>query len=137
MLKIFFEKGVDRVQTPCYDAIVGGVQTPNKNQSNQEANTMKRTYSRNFETVRRSYEIETDQPLYKVVNSESPVGVMGITNCFGIAIFKIEGDECIAAFSNMSGYSNAHRHIIHYSTAGRPYIRKGGYRWYLDNFMAA
>ena len=75
-----------------------------------------------------------NQPLYKHVNNTRPVGVLGITNCFGIAVFDIDGDECISAFHTGEGYYNARRHMIHYSTSGRPFIRKGGTRWYLDQF---
>ena len=75
-------------------------------------------------------------PLYKQVEKTRPDAVMGITNCFGLAVFSVNSDGCIAAFSGMDGrYYNARRHTIHYSTAGRPYIRKGGTRWYLDNFI--
>lgn len=85
-------------------------------------------------TPRRSYEIETRAPLYKYVNSARPAGVLGLGNFFGIAVFDIAGDECIAAWHNGDGYTGAHRHAIHYSTAGRPFIKKGNSRYYLDEF---
>jgi len=78
--------------------------------------------------------MKNNMPLYKKVNTTRPEGVLGITNCFGLAVFDISGEECIAAFHGTDGYYKAHRHMIHYSTAGRPFIRKGGTRWYLDQF---
>jgi len=88
-------------------------------------------------TPRRSYEIETAAPLYKHVNSTQPAAVLGLTNIFGIAIFDISGDECIAAYHNGAFYDHAHRHAIHYSSAGRPFIKKGNGRYYLDQFTRA
>lgn len=73
--------------------------------------------------------------LYKAVETKQPAGVLALTNTFGIAIFDLCGDECIAAWQGLDKYTGAHRHKIHYSTAGRPYIRKGSGRYYLDEFM--
>ena len=88
-------------------------------------------------TPRRSYESSAPAPLYKYVNRARPDAVKGITNCFGIALFDVSGDECIAAYWNGAGYTNAHRHAIHYSSSGRPYIRKSSSRFYLDEFTRA
>lgn len=74
-------------------------------------------------------------PLYKQVNATRPAAVMALSNTFGAAIWNIAGDECVAAWSNGESYHGAHRHMIHYSTAGRPFIRKGSLRLYLDEFM--
>lgn len=36
--------------------------------------------------------------LYKAVETKQPAGVLTLTNTFGIAIFDLCGDECIAAW---------------------------------------
>ena len=98
---------------------------------------MKRTFESRCGLGRRQYETETAAPLYKYVSETRPEGVLAVSNCFGLAVFAVSCDECIAAWHNGSEYSGAHRHAVHYSTAGRPYIKKGGRRWYLDEFMRA
>lgn len=78
--------------------------------------------------------------LYKRYSNIAPVGVCHFSNCFGVALWEPDnGDkfECdyIAAWANTEGYVGFHRHKVHYSTAGRAYIRKGTMRIYLDNVM--
>lgn len=85
----------------------------------------------------RQYEKRIDGPLYKFCNETTPAGVLALTYDFGIAVYDISGDECIAAWIHGSSCSGAHRHAINYSTAGRPFIKKGGARYYLDNFIRA
>lgn len=86
---------------------------------------------------RRQYETTVEIPLYRYVNENRPAAVMGLSNWFGIAVWNVTGDECIAAWSNGESYTGAHRHVVEYTSAGRPYIRKGGSRFYLDEFMRA
>ena len=96
---------------------------------------MKKTFESICGIGRRRYEIEIDGPLYKYVNSTRPAGVHALSTFFGVAVFEISGDECIAAWHDGNNYSGAHRHVIYYSDSGREYIKKGGRRYYLDEFM--
>lgn len=96
---------------------------------------MKRTFESICGMSRRRYEIEVEGPLYKYVNNTRPAGVYAMSNYGGVAIFEISGDECIAAYHFGNGYTGAHRHCIYYSESGREYIKKGGCRYYLDEFM--
>ena len=98
---------------------------------------MKRTFNYLCGTGRRAYEMETEKPLYEIVNNETPAGVIAFSAFFGLAVFRIQGDECIAAWTHENGFSGAHRHCIHYSPSGRPFIRKGGGRYYFDEIIAA
>lgn len=88
---------------------------------------------------RREYELTVDGTLHEYVNNNAPSAYLGLTNWFGLAVWAVDGsgDECIAAWSQGNGYGGAHRHVINYSGAGRPYIKKGGSRYYLDNFIRA
>lgn len=72
----------------------------------------------------------------------TPIGAMAFCNTFGIAIFEPDDidqwkDNCdlIAAWSNGEGYTNYHKHKIHYTESGRSYIRKGSLRIYLDEIF--
>ena len=96
---------------------------------------MKTTFESRCGFGPRQYENDAPRPLYKYVNETAPAGVLALSNCFGLAVFDISGDECIAAWIHGSSCSGAHRHAINYSTAGRPFIKKGGARYYLDNFI--
>lgn len=98
---------------------------------------MKTTFESRCGMGRRQYETGTEKPLYKVVNETAPAAVLALSNCFGLALFNVSGDECLAAWHNGEYYSGAHKHAIYYSPAGRLYIRKGGRRWYLDEFIRA
>jgi len=74
-------------------------------------------------------------PLYKQIETRRPVATLSICNTFGAAIWNLDGDTCIAAWAGMNGYHTARRHQINYTLSGRPYIRKGSLRLYLDEFM--
>lgn len=99
---------------------------------------MKRTFESMCGFRPREYELEVVGPLYKYVNENAPRAVKGLSNWFGIAVWTVAGcgDECIAAWNSGDSYTGAHRHAIHSSPAGRLYIKKGGSRYYLDEFMA-
>lgn len=96
---------------------------------------MKNTFESRCGIGRRQYETSTPAPLYKYVNENKPAAIMGLTTWIGLALWDVSGDECIAAYSNGDAYTGAHRHAIAYTSAGRPYIRKGGSRYYLDEFL--
>lgn len=95
---------------------------------------------RNFSTLcggRRAYEIETGTALHEYVKRNRPTGGAALGLFGGVAVWLLDGagDECIAAWQQGDGFSGAHRHTIHYSTAGRPFIKKGGRRFYFDEFL--
>lgn len=79
--------------------------------------------------------------MYKRYENATPVGTMHLSNCFGIALFepdeidKYDCDFVGAWWDCDKGYTGFHKHKVHYSTAGRPFIRKGSLRIYLDNVM--
>lgn len=73
--------------------------------------------------------------LYQYVNETRPAAVKTFNAFFACAVWDVIGDECIAAWSNGETFHGAHRHMIHYSTAGRPFIRKGSLRIYFDEFL--
>ena len=98
---------------------------------------MKTTFESRCGFSPRQYENGAPRPLYKYVNETRPAGVLALSNVFGLALFDISGDECIAAWHNGETYTGAHRHAIYYSLSGRPFIKKGGRRWYFDEFMRA
>lgn len=97
---------------------------------------MKRTFS-TMCGGRRAYEIETGAALHEYVAGNRPTGVNALGAWFGVAVWLLDGagDECIAAWKQGDGFTGAHRHTIHYSTAGRPFIKKGGRRYYFDEFQ--
>ena len=89
--------------------------------------------------MKRGYEIDTGMKLHEYVNSKRPTGLNALGAWFGVAVWLLDGagDECIAAWAHGDSYTGAHRHTIHYSSAGRPYIKKGNSRYYFDQFMRA
>ncbi len=99
---------------------------------------MKRTF-RTMCGGRRAYEIETGGALHEYVKDNRPTGVNALGAWFGVAVWLLDGagDECIAAWVQGDNFTGAHRHTIHYSTAGRPFIKKGGRRYYFDEFLTA
>ena len=98
---------------------------------------MKRTFETMCGMSPRIHELTVDQPLYKYCRENRPSGY----TCSGyldIGIWLVDGytDECIAAWGYMGdGWSGAARHSISYTAGGRPYIVKGGRRWYFDEVM--
>jgi len=98
---------------------------------------MKRTFATMCGTGPRVHELTVSKPLYKYCQETGPDGVITLTNFFGIGFWFVDSapDECIAAWNNGEYWSGAARHCINYTTAGRPYIRKGAGRYYLDEAM--
>lgn len=76
--------------------------------------------------------------LYKRYADAVPVGVVGITNNFGMLVFEplakdLADAELVTAWSGSDGWRwNYHRHIVRYTASNRPYINKGRNRYYLD-----
>lgn len=80
-------------------------------------------------------------PLYKQYENAAPVGAYTMCNTFALVILDIihgPDDIAVAAFTNPAGqpgYYNIRRHKISYTYTGRPYIRKGGMRFYFDQII--
>ena len=79
-------------------------------------------------------------PLYKQYENAAPVGAYTMCNTSALVILDIDsaGDIAVAAFTNPArqpGYYNIRRHKISYTYTGRPYIRKGGMRFYFDQII--
>ena len=79
-------------------------------------------------------------PMYKRYESKQPIGAISLCNTFGLLVFNPDDeDKCscdlIVAYNNGERTWSYHKHKIHYSTAGRAYIRKGLMRVYLDEVM--
>lgn len=96
--------------------------------------TMKRTFETMCGTSPRIHELTTEKPLYKYCAERMPDGIIA-SGFLGVGVWLVDGygDECIAAFGGPGDrWDHAARHAINYTSGGRPYIRKGGSRWYLD-----
>lgn len=72
-------------------------------------------------------------PLYKQYEAARPVAAQTITNNLAIVIYALNAAEAVAAWVHEYP-TTFHRHAINYTAAGRAFIRKGGRRWYLDEF---
>lgn len=78
-------------------------------------------------------------PLYKRYKNARPVASLVLCNTFSIAILEplyiddVDG-VAVVAWCTGQGYDKIRRHTIHETAAGRSYIRKGGARYYLDQF---
>lgn len=77
-------------------------------------------------------------PLYKRYADRRPVGSVCLCNTFGVLVFEpIKEDkpdtDFITAWSGSEGHY--HRNTVHYTAAGRGYLRKGSLRLYLDEIM--
>lgn len=81
------------------------------------------------------------QVLYKTYGNRRPCGTVTLSNCFGLLVFEpTEEDRAdtdyITAWSGTdSQLWGFHRNKVHYTTAGRAYLRKGSLRFYLDTVM--
>ena len=80
-------------------------------------------------------------PLYKRYETAAPVGAVALSNCFGVLVFEPQDEdradtEFITAWSGSEGQRwGFHRNRVHYTTSGRPYLIKGGQRYYFDEIM--
>lgn len=86
----------------------------------------------------KKYDLSIKGPVYRFCMQTRPSGAYSICNTFGLSVWLLDGagDECIAAYACIGeGYYHAHKHKIHYSEGGRPFIRKGGVRYYFDEIM--
>ena len=78
------------------------------------------------------------EPLYKKYADTKAVGYYGMSNYGGLEILDIEygiDDYVVACFNWGTGRQKIARYKIQYSTSGRTFIRKQGYRFYMDQIM--
>lgn len=78
--------------------------------------------------------------LYQVYSTRRPCGAVALSNCFGLLVFEpTEEDrpetDFITAWSGTEGARGFRRNKIHYTAAGRGFIRKGSLRFYLDEIL--
>lgn len=80
-------------------------------------------------------------PLYKRYADRRPVGAVCICNTFGMLVFEPMGEDkldtdFVTAWSGLEGQAwGYHRNKVHYTAAGRGYLRKGSMRFYLDDIV--
>lgn len=75
-------------------------------------------------------------PFYHEYENRRPLAVLPLSNFGGLAILDTL-TECgetliVAAWDFGTGYQNIRRHRVQETTSGRPFIRKGNRRFYLD-----
>lgn len=76
--------------------------------------------------------------LYKQYAETKAIGVMPMSNFGGIEILDIIhgiDDYAVACFNFGTGRQQIKKHKIYYTAEYRPYIRKQGTRYYLDQMM--
>ena len=64
-----------------------------------------------------------------------PVAVYTICNTMWVELYEYNGEITLTALCNIDHTDRPRRHQVYYTTAGRPYIRMLGSRYYLDEFM--
>jgi hypothetical protein len=77
------------------------------------------------------------ETIYKRYKNQKPVGGTYISDTLGLRVYKPDANDkydCDYICSWRSGEKEwgFHKHIVHYSTDGRAFIRKGFLRIYLD-----
>ena len=77
------------------------------------------------------------EPLYKQYKNTEPIGTYAMSNWGGLEILDIQYgiDDYVIASFNFGTRQQIRRHKICYTPTGRPYIRKQGTRFYLDEIM--
>lgn len=79
--------------------------------------------------------------LYNRYAAEKPCGVYAMLYGSGVVLYNplaCDQDidvDFISAWREDGKTRGFHRCKVHYSTAGRAFIRKGGFRFYLDEFL--
>ena len=66
-----------------------------------------------------------------------PIGVIGLSNWGGLAIYEINTDTCVSGFDFGDGIQGLRETSIHYSYSGRPYIIRYQKAYYFDEIMRA
>ena len=83
-----------------------------------------------------------EKAMYKRYANVQPIGAISFCCTFGMVIYQPdevdkynENCDLICAWVNGLAKWGYHRHKVHYSTAGRAYVRKGSMRIYLDDVV--
>lgn len=80
------------------------------------------------------------KPLYKRYKNRDHIGY-ALTGLYSaMLVFEpdhIDKYDCdyITAWDSGKGLHGFTRNKVHYTTTGRPYLNKGGRRWYFDQIM--
>jgi hypothetical protein len=82
----------------------------------------------------------TKEAIYKRYKNQKPVGTVCFSNTFGLQVYEPDENDKYDCDYICSWYSGErewgfHKHMVHYSTSGRAFIRKGSLRIYLDEVM--
>lgn len=80
------------------------------------------------------------EAMYKRYANQKPVGAVCFCNTFGLNVYEPDENDkydCdyVCSWNNGEYESGFHKHMVHYSTSGRAFIRKGSLRIYLDEVM--
>lgn len=81
------------------------------------------------------------QVLYKTYENRRACGAASLSNCFGLLVYEpTEEDrsdtDYITAWSGTDSQEwGFHRNKVYYTSSGRAYLRKGSFRFYLDEII--
>lgn len=80
------------------------------------------------------------EAMYKRYANQKPVGATYISGTFGLQVYEPDENDkydCdyVCSWHNGENEWGFHKHMVHYSTSGRAFIRKGSLRIYLDEVM--
>lgn len=83
-----------------------------------------------------------NKPMYKRYAEYEPCGVAYISGTFGLCVYKpdeIDRYDCdyVCSWHNGDNEWGYHKHMVHYTTSGKAYIRKGSIRIYFDEILRA
>ena len=77
------------------------------------------------------------EAMYKRYKNAMPIGTVHLSNTFGLQVYEPDENDkydCdyVCSWCNGKNEWGFHKHMVHYSTAGRAFIRKGSLRIYLN-----
>lgn len=80
------------------------------------------------------------EAMYKRYKNVTPLGTVCLCNALGVQVYEpdeVDKYDCdyVCSWHNGENEWGFHKHMVHYSTAGRAFIRKGSLRIYLDEVM--
>lgn len=80
------------------------------------------------------------EAMYKRYANQKPVGAAYISGTFGLQVYEPDENDkydCdyVCSWHNGENEWGFHKHMVHYSTSGKAFIRKGSLRIYLDEVI--